>query len=242
MSILAALRRRLPTVGRRNQSAREDWLESSLARFEAGSRILDAGAGTQQYRRFCEHLDYVSQDFAAYDGRGDGEGLQTGEFDYGDLSIVSDIVDIPEPSASFDAIMCVEVLEHLPDPADAIREFSRLLKPGGELVLTAPFDSISHFAPHHYCSGFNHYWYETHLPSNGFRIAEITPNGNYFEYLAQEVYRIPSVSRRYSHTRLNLFELGWLYALELGLSRLSKRDSGSAELLCFGYHVRAIRE
>src|SRR4029453_4432624 len=58
-------------VGLENVRNREQWLECVLAEIPAGSRILDAGAGEQQYKRFCRHLQYVSQDFAQYDGKGD---------------------------------------------------------------------------------------------------------------------------------------------------------------------------
>lgn len=60
---------------------------------------------------------------------------------------------LPFPSASLDAILCLEVLEHLPDDDDAVREFARVLKPGGVLVVSVPaehyfleyLDLIGHF-------------------------------------------------------------------------------------------------
>ena len=70
----------------------------------------------KQYRALCSHLDYVSHDFAQYDGKGDGVGGQTGRWDYGKLDIISDVTSIPEPNNSFDAIMCTEVFEHIPEP------------------------------------------------------------------------------------------------------------------------------
>jgi 2-polyprenyl-3-methyl-5-hydroxy-6-metoxy-1,4-benzoquinol methylase len=45
---------------------------------------------------------------------------------------------LPEPENSFDVIVSVEVLEHLENPRAVFREFYRLLKPGGTLVLTTP--------------------------------------------------------------------------------------------------------
>ncbi|HKK12071.1 MAG TPA: hypothetical protein VJ945_04530, partial [Flavobacteriaceae bacterium] len=93
-------------VGKSNEAARERWIEDILNFIPETSKILDAGAGTQRYRKFCKHLNYVSQDFGKYNGKGDSAGMQTGEFDYGDLDIVSDITNIPEPDLSFDAVMC----------------------------------------------------------------------------------------------------------------------------------------
>jgi ubiquinone/menaquinone biosynthesis C-methylase UbiE len=96
------------------------------------------------------------------------------------MNILSDITAMPEPDASFDAIMCIDVFEHLPDPIKAIQEFARLLKPGGHLILTAPFCSLTHFAPYHFYTGFNRYFYETHLSANGFKIVDLQGNGNFF--------------------------------------------------------------
>jgi ubiquinone/menaquinone biosynthesis C-methylase UbiE len=232
----------IPAVGRNNEGFREKWLEEMLLKVPNSSRILDAGAGTQKYRKYCKHLQYVSQDFGQYDGKGDNAALQTGYFDYGKLDIVSDITSIPEPDSSFDAILCSEVLEHLPNPIQAIKEFSRLLKKNGQLIITAPFCSLTHFAPYHFSTGFNRYWYEKHLLEYGFEIEEIGRNGNFFEYLAQEIYRIPFTSKCYSKMKPHLFELLSMVIVQNMLLRFSKNDSGSSELLCFGYHVRARKD
>ncbi|HIG28365.1 MAG TPA: SAM-dependent methyltransferase, partial [Verrucomicrobiales bacterium] len=61
--------------GEKNKKTRETWLEKTLASVPEGHRILDAGAGELQYKRFCGHLDYVAQDFAQYDGTETGDGL-----------------------------------------------------------------------------------------------------------------------------------------------------------------------
>ena len=41
--------------------------------------------------------------------------------------------------ASLDAILCLDVLEHVPDFRAALREFARALRPGGALLLTVPW-------------------------------------------------------------------------------------------------------
>jgi len=231
----------MAVVGTLNTSTREVWLEQALQQIPAGNRILDAGAGELKFKKFCGHLDYISQDFAQYDGSGDGKGLQAGSWDQTKLDIVSDITAIPEPDHSFDAIMCVEVFEHLPDPLRALQEFSRLLKPGGQLILTAPFCSLTHLAPYHFYSGFNIYFYETHLKQHGFELIEIQKNGNFFEYLAQEIRRIPSVAIQYANDRPNPQEMLLIKDLLAMLQRFTDQDGGSSELLCFGYHIRAIK-
>jgi len=125
-----------------NEINRQAWLRQILATLPKGARLLDAGAGEQKNRQYCGHLNYVSQDFCKYQGVGGGapdEGLQSNGWNTRGIDLVSDITAVPAPDASFDAILCSEVLEHVPDPTRALDEFSRLLKPGGKLILAAPW-------------------------------------------------------------------------------------------------------
>jgi ubiquinone/menaquinone biosynthesis C-methylase UbiE len=232
----------MTTVGTHNEATRLAWVERALSRVPEGARLLDAGAGEQRYKRFCGHLRYVAQDFAQYDGKGDQVGLQTGAWDQSALDIVSDIAAIPEPDQSFDAILCTEVLEHIPHPLEALREFGRLLRPGGYLILTAPFCSLTHFAPYHYYTGFSRYFYEHALAQHGFAIAEFATNGNFFEYVAQETRRVPWVAAKYAGGRPRLWERVALKLALRALERLSRADRGSADLLHFGCHVLAIKQ
>jgi SAM-dependent methyltransferase len=225
--------------GTLNQTSRDIWLEKALSGIPAGSRILDAGAGELQYKKFCPHLRYVSQDFAKYDGVGDGAALQMGSWDQSKIDIVSDIIDIPEPDASFDAVLCVEVLEHVPKPVDALRELARLLKPGGTLILTAPFCALTHFSPYFYHSGFSRYFYEYWADSLGLNIVDMEWNGNYFEYLAQEIRRLPEASKTYALSQLEWVEKKAVDVLLGALNRFSEENKGSEQLLAFGLHIIA---
>ena len=221
-----------------NERNRQVWLKKTLSDLPQGARILDAGAGELRNRSLCGHLFYVSQDFCRYTGIGDGKGLQTGKWDTGYIDLVCDITDIPEPNASFDVILCSEVIEHIPDPAKAIAEFDRLLKPGGKLILTAPFASLVHFAPYHYCSGFSRYWYEYHLPLRGFLIEELLPNGDWFAYCHQELVRLSGMARRYGDWCWPLtYVLGILGSLYFKMRRGRKAD----DLACFGWHCVAVK-
>lgn len=228
-------------AGTGNQRSRDTWVRTKLAAIPANARILDAGAGERRYRDACEHLRYVAQDFGKYNGVGDGTGLQKGTFDQSGLDIVSDITAIPQPDASFDAILCTEVLEHVSRPIDAIRELGRFCRPGGCLILTAPFASLTHYAPYHFYSGFNRYFYVEVLSACGFRIEEIAASGDYFDYLAQEIRRLPQVVR--SHGGAGIGPLARLADLLLlrRLARLSRRTRGSDSLCCYGHHVLATK-
>ena len=236
----------MTTVGTQNEASREAWLRETLARVPAGSRLLDAGAGEQRHKKYCAHLQYVAQDFAQYDGKGDAVGLQTGAWDQSQLDIIGDIAAISEQDASFDTILCVEVFEHIPHPVEALKEFARLLKPGGSLILTAPFCSMTHFAPYHFYTGFSRYFYSHYLPLFGFEIAEMKFNGNYFEYLAQEIRRLPEIATRYGRRRSRSPQsIALRLASKIMLSVLqvfTDADEGSAELLCYGTYILAVKK
>ena len=227
-------------VGTLNEKTRVAWIEKTLKKIPTGNKILDAGVGEQQFKQFCSHLIYTSQDFAKYNGKGDRKGLQTKIWDNSNLNIISDIITIPVPDRSFDAVLCTEVFEHLPEPLLALKEFSRIIKEGGYLIITSPFCSLTHFSPYHFYSGFNRYFYKTHLPKFGFKIIEIKTNGNFFEYLAQEIRRIQEVKKMYVRSfKRNILETTAHKITLHYLDRWTKKDKGSDELLCFGYHVFA---
>ena len=63
--------------------------------------------------------------------------LKTGEVKFSDLSDILDAKD-----ESFDMLICQEGIEHLPNQLFAMKEFNRVLKPNGKLLITTP--SMSH--------------------------------------------------------------------------------------------------
>jgi len=230
--------------GTGNDGARENWIADRLKELPEGFTILDAGAGDQHHKKLCEHLKYTSQDIAQYDGKGDGKGLQTGEYNFGEIDIVSDITSIPRDDCSFDSILCSEVLEHVVHPDLVIKELSRLLKPGGILILTAPFCSITHFAPNHYATGFNLYWYKAVLAEHKLVARSTIVYGNYFEYLAQELHRLPSVAQAYCQSPVILEkDLQSVANVVSLLERFgSSPNNKSWELLNFGSLIVAEKE
>jgi len=234
-------------IGFNNKKPRDSWLEENIKNIPKGKTILDAGAGELQYKNLCAHLQYTSQDFAKYDGVGNSEGRQTGSWDNSKIDIISDITSIPVKNESFDAIMCIEVFEHLPEPALAIKEFSRIIKSKGTLILTAPFCSVTHFAPYYFANGYSKYWYEKILKDNGFEIIEIDFNGNFFKYLAQELRHITMMEEKYTKQKGKIISrspiniLATKIILNL-LNKLSQLNNKSEEILCFGLHVLAVKK
>ncbi len=220
-----------------NEECRKIWIKEKLEKIPSGNRLLDAGAGEQQYKSFCSHLKYVSQDFAAYKPENLDQGLQMQNWDYGKLDIISDITSIPEPEGSFDVILCTEVFEHIPDPIKAIAEFSRLLRKGGKLIITAPFTSMTHFAPYHFATGFNRYFFEHHLPAHSFSIEELSFNGNYFDVVGQELNRIDHIAIKYANDKPSWLEYQALKLVKKMNNRFEAKGNRSTELLALGIHI-----
>ena len=224
-----------------NTHNRASWVASEAARLPAGSRVLDVGAGSAQYRDFFKHCDYLTQDF----GR---EPATIGR--YAALDYESDITAIPVPDASFDAILCTEVLEHVPEPVAAIREMARILRPGGVLLLSAPLGSHLHQEPYHFYGGYTPHWYSRVLESSGFDIDRIDRNEGFFSFFGQEALRFceylgPSKTRGLPSTTRAALLLPWLMAVPLAraVSLLGPwLDSLNLERIAtVGYHVRATR-
>jgi len=113
------------------------WLDLS-----AGKRVLDVacGAGGPALRMAAATgasvigVDVHAQAIAAANSLAVERGLsQVAEF-----RVVDAAQRLPFPDGSFDAITCIDAINHLPDRPRVVNEWVRLLKPGGHLLFTDP--------------------------------------------------------------------------------------------------------
>lgn len=224
-----------------NSEVRDEWVIERLAKIPSGKILLDAGAGEQKYKPYCRHLKYIAQDFGEYVPNEVATGLQSDSWDYSGIDIKCDIIDMPLKDESVDVILCTEVFEHLKNPILTLKEFARILKPEGMLILTAPFCCLTHMAPYFYYNGFSEYWYKEHMENHGFRIDEFTRNGNYFKYLSQELFRLEDMAMRYCDCKLDNDEMGSIVRCMEIMAKLSVMDTNSNETLCFGNMIVAVK-
>jgi SAM-dependent methyltransferase len=144
------------TAGRPLQIFRD-----ALAEALAGANdILDIGT---EYR-FRKELRPLKEWFKGknYKAAGFHPRMDLGE-DNCDLDL--DICAIDLPDASFDCVICLEVLEHVANPFAAANELLRILRPGGALFLTVPFLHGYHGHPESGSAAhdsFPDYWRFTH--------------------------------------------------------------------------------
>ena len=72
-------------------------------------------------------------------------GLDT--WDNPRASLRGPIEAIPAPDASFDVVLCAQVLEHVDDPAQGVRELARVTRPGGRVLLSTHGTFVYHPNP-----------------------------------------------------------------------------------------------
>lgn len=138
------------------------WVADRARELPFGSRVLDSGAGGSPYRNLFSHCVYKTQDFCQLEP---GQLIQG---KYAPIDYVSDIATMPIPDESFEAISNTEVLEHVPNPIDALKEMARVLVPGGRLIISAPLGSGLHQEPYHFYGGFTLFFYKRFLSELGF--------------------------------------------------------------------------
>jgi len=142
----------------------------------AAGRVLDAGCGYQPHRKCIEAL-------ASYDSI-DVEKKSETQTLVGDIQNMADV-----GSETYDTVVCSEVLEHLPDPEHAIREFRRILKPSGTLILSVPFLSRLHEEPHDYYR-YTRYGLRILLGRQDFEVIEVTVTGSMASFLGHQLSTI----------------------------------------------------
>lgn len=103
-----------------------------------GSRLLDAGCG-----RYLEFSKEFSDDVQVV-----GIDLEPTLDTHNDRSpygVCGDLEQLPFSPNSFDIIISRSVVEHLSNPAQVFRDFHRILKPGGKVILSTPnkYDYVS---------------------------------------------------------------------------------------------------
>lgn len=106
---------------------------------QPGQVILDCGSGMGFYSYAIQRL-YPECQVVALDG--DNKALRFAQARVSPRAALTlgDIQRLPFADASFDAVIMSEVLEHLEDDLEGLRQAHRVLKPGGVLAITVPFE------------------------------------------------------------------------------------------------------
>ena len=132
---------------------------SALLKLPTGGRLLDAGGGTGRVSRHLKSMvgDLVVSDLSP--------AMLKRAFRCRGLNAVQTVVErLPFPDGCFDRVLVVDAWHHFQSQMKAVREFGRVLKPGGRLVieeqdierlpikLVALGERLAHMGSHFYTS------------------------------------------------------------------------------------------
>jgi SAM-dependent methyltransferase len=117
------------------------WIREEAACAPAGVRVLDVGCGVKPYFPFFAETasEYV--------------GVDVVENPHADVQ--GAVESLPLDDGGFDVVLCLQVLEHADDPAQAVRELRRVTAPGGRVLASTHGVQVYHPAP-------NDLWRWTH--------------------------------------------------------------------------------
>lgn len=184
--------------------------------------VLDLGCAFGHTTRLLKRHGYeatgvdASADYIARARRTDPSGVY----------LQCDAAHVPLSDGSFDGVLFLDVLEHLPDERGAIREVARLLRPGGTLALSVP-----HRGPLAWLDSLNLYARLVRRTRHGRFPPEIAATGRHRHYSVRDIEALLGddfTIRRVRRTGLGLAELvhlpilllfRWLIPLEWAYQR-----------------------
>jgi len=162
--------------------------------------IAEIGCGSQPYRHYLPNsCDYIGIDHAQAEEN----------FDYKSSEVIYyEGNTFPLDSDHFDSLFHTEVLEHVIDTKLFLKECHRVLKPGGDLFFTVPFQARYHYIPYDYWR-FTPSALEMLLCEMDFNHIQIKSRGS---DIVVAGYKVVSLFYRYL---LSKNPIGWLLALFL---------------------------
>lgn len=89
---------------------------------------------------------------------------------------------LPFKGGIFDVVICSEVLEHTRDPRVVLAEVSRVLRPGGRLLIAVPFLYQIHASPHDFGRYTDFFW-RSALENSGFTVERLEKQGLYWSVM-----------------------------------------------------------
>lgn len=174
---------------------------------ELAGDVLDVGAGQSPWREWLPPgVPYQGIDV----GYAADFGMQPSTPDV----VYYDGTTMPLESSTFDAVLCIEVLEHAPNPQALLLEMHRVMRLDALLLLTVPWSARRHHIPHDFYrftrEGLAHL-----LDKCGFVAIEVSERGNDIAAIANKL-TVLSIRMLLPKKKLQVL-LTWPLGLACGL-------------------------
>lgn len=169
-------------------------INKTIAKFvpHIRGKVLDVGAGTfDRYSTLFTYGSYTRMDISAREG----------------VDLVGTAENIPMPDNSYDAIICTQVLGDVKDPRLAFKEFSRVLKPSGVVLVSESLFNPLHDQPNDYWR-FTPHTFTMLFTEAGFSGVTIEALGGFWSVMAQQFIR-------YCIERFNLYHRSRVWSFPL---------------------------
>lgn len=201
---------------------------------ERSGSLLEVGCGDQPYRFLVpSNVKYTGIDWS-------GANVEFSVVPSPDVLYYDGTV-FPVPDTIFDSLIHTEVLEHVVDVKTFLAQCLRVLKPGGEMIFTTPFQARFHFIPHDYWR-FTPSGLLLVLEEAGFTNITVIPRGTDIVVAA---YKVVSVFYRIAYGGalgiIVFLAFSWLIGAALLIAHFCMRFNLGSSDDCIGYTVLAQR-
>jgi SAM-dependent methyltransferase len=186
--------------------------------------VLDAGAGDAPYRDLFSHVTYETADFGELDK------------EYAHIDHVCDLAAMPMADSTYDMVFSSQTMEHMPDPLRVLREFHRVLRPGGQAWLSAPFFYAEHEQPYDFYR-YTQFAWRYLAEQAGFEVKEVTWLEGYYGTLSYQLHIASDVLRRQRRRTLGLAML----ILARRFARMDIDQKLVGQGLCKNYRVTLVK-
>lgn len=137
-------------------------------------KLLDFGCGSKPYKSLFHVTEYIGVDF-------ENEGHP---HDNEQIDVYYDGRNLPFEDKYFDSVLCSEVFEHVFNLEDTLNEINRVMKMGGNILITCPFVWNEHEVPFDYAR-YTRFALKNILTKSGFEITHFIKSGNFITTITQ---------------------------------------------------------
>lgn len=179
--------------------------------------LLDVGCGAKPYQDLFDVDKYIGLEI---DDKGDRNHKYADEF--------YDGKKMPFSDNSFDSVFSSEVLEHVFNPNEFLREINRVTKDGGMLLMSVPFTYREHEQPYDF-GRYTSFGLKYILSENGFEVVECRKSVNgiwaILQLLIIYLVNLRLVKNKYFNLIIALIFMIPINIAGLVLSKVSSKDN-----------------